>query len=42
MGYLLSLQNLEERDAENRNAQFASIASVTICYSTASVTLCRY
>jgi hypothetical protein len=40
MGYLLSLQGLERQEAEGRDAQFASIYSTTICFSTASTTLC--
>lgn len=40
MGYLLSLQTLERGDSA-RSEIFASSYSTSICFSSASTTLCR-
>lgn len=39
MGYLLSLQTLEQRDSD-RAGTFASSWSTSICYSTTSTGIC--
>ena len=39
MGYLLSLQNLDQRDGEHREA-FASTFSASVCLSTTSASIC--
>lgn len=39
MGYLLSLQTLDQRDGEQRDI-FASTTSAGICYSTTSAGIC--
>lgn len=40
MGYLLTLQNLDKGEDERRDATFSSFHSMTLCFSTASTTLC--
>jgi hypothetical protein len=40
MGYLLSLQNLDQRADEHRDILAVSTISTTLCFSTASTTIC--
>lgn len=40
MGYILSLQELERRDGQLRDAQFVSYTSASLCRSSASSTVC--
>lgn len=40
MGYILSLQELERRDGQFLDAQFASYTSTSLCRSSASTTIC--
>ncbi|SDQ56296.1 hypothetical protein [Microbacterium sp. cf332] len=40
MGYILSLQELERRDGQLRDAELVSYASASICRSSASSTVC--
>ncbi|RKT31648.1 class III lanthipeptide [Microbacterium hatanonis] len=40
MGYLLSLQTLDDASGEGRGTQFASTFSASVCVSTASASIC--
>ena len=40
MGYLLSLQTLDDASGDGRGAPFASTFSASICVSTASASIC--
>ena len=40
MGFLLSLQTLDRDGRETRESVVASVFSVSVCQSTASVTAC--